>query len=381
MCDICSEGGQILGPYLKPMTHLIHTEYILAGRTIQGRARRAALVDVRGHRHRQPGRERLPADQEVRDQGPRLLRRGDGADRPRRRRRADRGCPDPVAHGRRDGRRPAAGHGGRDAGARLRAGLRGRRDACQGGRHPARVRAGPRADDTARRDRRAGRRRGRARRSSAAATSGSAGSGSTTSPTPSLRRRCRQARGRPRRRGRLHPDAAPRARRARDDEQHRPPSRLCARRVRRVPTSSSSGRARATRATSRTPRSRASARAVDDLLAAGKPFLAVCLGHQVLCGSLGLPLAYKDIVFQGTQTKVGLAARRERRLLQHVRGPRRRPTPAARRASRSQRDPATGDVHLLRGPHYRGVQFHAESILTENGFDLIRELMLGVLSR
>ena len=62
--------------------------------------------------------------------------------------------------------------------------------------------------------------------------------------------------------------------------------------------------------------------AVDDLLAVEKPFLAVCLGHQVLCGSLGLPLAYKDIVFQGTQTKVGL--RRsvgERRLLQHVRRP------------------------------------------------------------
>ncbi|MBA2558487.1 MAG: chorismate-binding protein, partial [Propionibacteriales bacterium] len=33
MCDICSEGGQILGPYLKAMTHLIHTEYVLAGRT------------------------------------------------------------------------------------------------------------------------------------------------------------------------------------------------------------------------------------------------------------------------------------------------------------------------------------------------------------
>ena len=60
MCDICSEGGQILGPYLKPMTHLIHTEYILAGRTHQRRARRAALLDVRRDRHRQPGRERLP---------------------------------------------------------------------------------------------------------------------------------------------------------------------------------------------------------------------------------------------------------------------------------------------------------------------------------
>src|SRR3954468_9076190 len=33
MCDICHEGGQVLGPYLKPMTHLMHTEYILAGRT------------------------------------------------------------------------------------------------------------------------------------------------------------------------------------------------------------------------------------------------------------------------------------------------------------------------------------------------------------
>ena len=33
MCDICHEGGQVLGPFLKPMTHLMHTEYLLAGRT------------------------------------------------------------------------------------------------------------------------------------------------------------------------------------------------------------------------------------------------------------------------------------------------------------------------------------------------------------
>ena len=46
--------------------------------------------------------------------------------------------------------------------------------------------------------------------------------------------------------------------------------------------------------------------AVDGLLAAGQPFLAVCLGHQVLCGRLGIELAYKDIVFQGTQSRVDL---------------------------------------------------------------------------
>ena len=33
MCDICHEGGQVLGPFLKPMSQLVHTEYLLAGRT------------------------------------------------------------------------------------------------------------------------------------------------------------------------------------------------------------------------------------------------------------------------------------------------------------------------------------------------------------
>jgi phenazine biosynthesis protein phzE len=39
----------------------------------------------------------------------------------------------------------------------------------------------------------------------------------------------------------------------------------------------------------------------------------------------------------------------------------------------------TGDVHLVSGPHFRGVQFHAESILTENGFVLLRDLVLDLL--
>ena len=53
-------------------------------------------------------------------------------------------------------------------------------------------------------------------------------------------------------------------------------------------------------------------RAVDDLLASGQPFLAVCLGHQTLCQRLGLDLAYKDVVFQGTQSPVRLDGRTER---------------------------------------------------------------------
>lgn len=33
MSQICSEGGQILGPHLKEMSRLVHTEYLLAGRS------------------------------------------------------------------------------------------------------------------------------------------------------------------------------------------------------------------------------------------------------------------------------------------------------------------------------------------------------------
>ena len=39
----------------------------------------------------------------------------------------------------------------------------------------------------------------------------------------------------------------------------------------------------------------------------------------------------------------------------------------------------TGDVNAITGPHYRGVQFHAESILTERGFEIVHDLVCGVL--
>jgi len=38
-------------------------------------------------------------------------------------------------------------------------------------------------------------------------------------------------------------------------------------------------------------------------------------------------------------------------------------------------DPESGDIHLILGPHFRGIQFHAESILTEHGYDLIHHLV------
>ena len=126
------------------------------------------------------------------------------------------------------------------------------------------------------------------------------------------------------------------------------------------------------------PKIAAYRQAVDALLASDQPFLAVCLGHQVLCDRLGIPLAYKDIVFQGTQSPVDLFGRHERVGFYNTfvaRSDGRLPE-----GVRVATDPQTGDVHELAGPHYRGIQFHAESILTEQGFLLLRDLLLDLLA-
>ncbi len=117
--------------------------------------------------------------------------------------------------------------------------------------------------------------------------------------------------------------------------------------------------------------------AVAELMAAERPFLAVCLGHQALCHHLGIPLTYKDIVFQGTQSPVSIDGRTERVGFYNTfvgEGRRRRPDGVEIEA-----DVQTGDIHALRGPHYRGIQFHAESILTEHGYDLLHEIVVELL--
>ncbi len=120
--------------------------------------------------------------------------------------------------------------------------------------------------------------------------------------------------------------------------------------------------------------------AVDELLQARRPFLAVCLGHQVLCGALGLDLGYKDIVFQGTQTAVDILGRRENVGFYNTFVARVADTSRLPEGVTADVDPATGDVHLVRGPHYAGIQFHAESILTEHGFELVEELVTSLLA-
>ena len=118
--------------------------------------------------------------------------------------------------------------------------------------------------------------------------------------------------------------------------------------------------------------------AVASLLAAERPFLAVCLGHQALCHELGIGLHYKDIVFQGTQSPVTVDGRSYRVGFYNTFVGRVGDAVLPEGVS-VDADPETGDIHAVRGPHYQGIQFHAESILTERGYDLIHELVVRLL--
>ncbi|MER6349185.1 anthranilate synthase family protein [Streptomyces sp. NPDC001595] len=122
--------------------------------------------------------------------------------------------------------------------------------------------------------------------------------------------------------------------------------------------------------------------AIDTLLAERRPFLAVCLSHQVLSMRLGFPLVRREVPNQGVQQPIDFFGARERVGFYNT---------FAARADEDKaecegvglvevsRDALTGEVHALRGPHFASMQFHAESVLTEDGVRLVGALMTEVL--
>lgn len=119
---------------------------------------------------------------------------------------------------------------------------------------------------------------------------------------------------------------------------------------------------------------------VQQLLGENRPFLAVCLGHQLLAKALGFDLAYKDIVFQGTQSVLPVDGHEEtvgfyNTFVARV------PATGVPAGIEVETDPATGDIHALRGSSFRGLQFHAESILTAGGYDILRATVSDLLQQ
>ncbi|MEU1037773.1 anthranilate synthase family protein [Streptomyces sp. NPDC005907] len=121
-----------------------------------------------------------------------------------------------------------------------------------------------------------------------------------------------------------------------------------------------------------------------ELLERDIPFLAVCLGHQVLSGLLGLPLVRKQVPHQGVQREIDLFGRSELVYFYNsfaaVSETDAFPGAAVRPGTvHVARDAATGEVHALRGPGFASVQFHPASVMTRNGRDIVGDLMASLL--
>jgi len=105
--------------------------------------------------------------------------------------------------------------------------------------------------------------------------------------------------------------------------------------------------------------------------------LGVCLGHELIAAELGLEIVRKEVPYQGAQTRIDLfgrdevvgfynsfVARCDEEALAEL---------SAHGIEVSRGD--SGEVYAMRGPGFAGVQFHPESVLTLNGTGVVRELM------
>jgi phenazine biosynthesis protein phzE len=105
------------------------------------------------------------------------------------------------------------------------------------------------------------------------------------------------------------------------------------------------------------------------------PLLAICLGHQILCRYLGLPLVRGMELHQGIQREIDLFGRRERVGFYNTFWGLYGSAVDTLLVSKDN----DGRLYGLRGNAFASYQFHAESVLSPNGLNLLIDAAHHVL--
>ncbi|MFH8475156.1 anthranilate synthase family protein [Streptomyces sp. NPDC018000] len=109
--------------------------------------------------------------------------------------------------------------------------------------------------------------------------------------------------------------------------------------------------------------------------------LGVCLGHELIAAELGLEIVRKSVPYQGAQTRIDLFGRPETVGFYNSFTARCDEGAVAELAAHgveASLDARTGELHALRGPGFASVQFHPESVLTLRGAAVVAGLLAGL---
>ncbi|MFE6762590.1 anthranilate synthase family protein [Streptomyces sp. NPDC057689] len=109
--------------------------------------------------------------------------------------------------------------------------------------------------------------------------------------------------------------------------------------------------------------------------------LGVCLGHELIAAELGLEIVRKAVPYQGAQTRIDLFERPETVGFYNSFTARCDDSGAAELAAHGievSRDAVSGELHALRGAGFASVQFHPESVLTLRGAAIVTELLAAL---
>ncbi|MEV0784828.1 anthranilate synthase family protein [Streptomyces sp. NPDC050423] len=109
--------------------------------------------------------------------------------------------------------------------------------------------------------------------------------------------------------------------------------------------------------------------------------LGVCLGHELIAAELGLEIVRKAVPYQGAQTGIELFGRPETVGFYNSFTARCDDAVVSELAAHgieASVDGATGELHALRGDGFASVQFHPESVLTLRGAAIVGELLAGL---
>lgn len=109
--------------------------------------------------------------------------------------------------------------------------------------------------------------------------------------------------------------------------------------------------------------------------------LGVCLGHELIAAELGLEIVRKTVPYQGAQTRIELFGRPETVGFYNSFTARCDEAAAIELGAHGievSRDADSGELHALRGQGFASVQFHPESVLTLRGAAIVTGLLAAL---